>query len=409
MQQVIAAIEEGCARHDFPLPEPLQQAPTAACAPTSAQRWRVKRPPSVARRTSMSTSSATHTTATVSAVRRDRREDDEGDDHRRGQVARVARADEDAVEREDDGGHRPHRAEQRPQLLCLIDDVGIVGEEARDDVGEREDDAADDQARRERQLEHAPRGGEGLVGVTGAQRPADDDLPGDGDGIESSAGSRELKGDLVGGDGGRADPRADGGGDTKHPATPRMRTRAGADRHERRMRAKSGDANARSSAWRTRPPRPAARARCPRPTRRAPVEAIDEQQLEHDVDHVGHPHEHGRRAQVAHPAQPALARRGDERHRHAERRDPQVAGRHVRDVAVAAERVRRAARPAPLRRPQGPARGERQPERLRPEGRGVRVLARAVQPGHAGRRAKVRKIRNATGSTARGRERSAAN
>ena len=66
MQEVIAEIEEGCAQPGFPLPAPLEVAASAR-APTSAQRRPAKRPPSVARRTTMRTSIATHTAAPVSA------------------------------------------------------------------------------------------------------------------------------------------------------------------------------------------------------------------------------------------------------------------------------------------------------------------------------------------------------
>ena len=70
------------------------RSPTRPCAPTSAQRRRAKRPPRVARRASMSTSSAAHTPrATVSALQHERQEDDGRDDHRarRGSACRRRR------------------------------------------------------------------------------------------------------------------------------------------------------------------------------------------------------------------------------------------------------------------------------------------------------------------------------
>ena len=86
----------------------------------------------------------------------------------------------------------------------------------------------------ERQLEHPPRRGEGLVGVAGAQGAPDDDLPGDGDGVEHEGEqAEELEGDLVGGDGRRADARADGGGEHEAPQQCRgAHDELGADRHE---------------------------------------------------------------------------------------------------------------------------------------------------------------------------------
>ena len=68
---------------------------------------------------------------------RERRERDEqaaGREHRPHQVARVARADEDPVEREDCGTERLHHCEERPEECGLVEDVRIPRERARDRV-----------------------------------------------------------------------------------------------------------------------------------------------------------------------------------------------------------------------------------------------------------------------------------
>ena len=89
----------------------------------------------------------------------------------------------------------------------------------------------------------------------------------------------------------------------------------------------------------------------PRRAGEAPAEAVDEQHLEHDVDRVGDDEDHQRRAQVADPAQEALAGGRDHEERRAERRDPQVQHGAVGDLALAAhQRARRPARARPWRR-----------------------------------------------------------
>ena len=184
----------------------------------------------------------------------------------------------------------------------------------------------------------------------------------------------------------RADARAHGGGE--HEAA-QQRRRAheelGADRHERADAREVGRArSARSSTAANAIAHPELREhRAPGRPVEAPVEAVDEQQLEHDVDDVGRHHDDERRAQVAHAAQPALARQRDERHRHAERGDAQVARRQVGDVAVAAERVHERLGQRRHHGGEDDPGGEREPERLRAERGGLRVAARAVQPRHA--------------------------
>src|SRR5919197_531997 len=66
----------------------------------------------------------------VQRQERDRDEDAERrDDHRAGEVARVARADEDPVEGEDDRARRLHQREQRPEHLGLVDDALVAAEQ----------------------------------------------------------------------------------------------------------------------------------------------------------------------------------------------------------------------------------------------------------------------------------------
>jgi len=109
------------------------------------------------------------------------------------------------------------------------------------------------------------------------------------------------------------------------------------------------------------------------------VEAEDEHELEHDVDDVGRDDDDERGAQVGDAAQPPLAGQRDERHRHAERRDPQVARREVGHVAVPTEqRDERIGGRRHDRREQHAERC-RQPQRLRGERVGLGPLAGSVQ------------------------------
>ncbi len=158
---------------------------------------------------------------------------------------------------------------------------------------------------------------------------------------------------------------------TKQPSSAAVRTKSCApiDTSER-MRARSGRREHAQQHGRERDPHPELRQhRAPGRAVEAPIEAVDEEQLEHDVDDIGRHDDDERRAQVAHAAQPALAGQRHERHRHPERGDAQVARRQVRDVALAAQRVDER---LGQRRHDGGQRDpgrEREPERLRARAR----------------------------------------
>ena len=73
------------------------------------------------------------------------------------------------------------------------------------------------------------------------------------------------------------------------------------------------------------------------------MEAVDEEQLEHDVDDVRGDDDLERPAQVRDAAQVALARERDERRRQPERRDPEVDERVLARPPVPAEPVQQRA------------------------------------------------------------------
>ncbi len=177
---------------------------------------------------------------------------------------------------------------------------------------------------------------------------------------------------------------------TKQPSSAAVRTNSWAPiETSERMRSRSGarlSAGARSSTDDERDPHPGLRDHgAPRRPVEAPVEAVDEQHLEHDVHDVRGDDDHERRAQVADAAQPALAGERDQRARDAERR-----------------RSAGSAPPSPATSPSPPSsaiercgeRRRRRPPRVTPtasashsacEAERVRrpVLPRAVQPRHA--------------------------
>jgi len=118
----------------------------------------------------------------------------------------------------------------------------------------------------------------------------------------------------------------------------------------------------------------------------AEVQAVDEPQLEHDVRQLrGHDDEQ-RRAQVADPAQVALAGQRDQRRRQAERADAQVALGHRRRLPRPAEyHHERGGEHGAGQRERAADRG-REPERLGGELVRPDVVAGAVQPRDLRRR-----------------------
>ena len=118
----------------------------------------------------------------------------------------------------------------------------------------------------------------------------------------------------------------------------------------------------------------------------APVQAVDEPQLEHEVDDLRGDDDEQRRAQVVDPAQVALAGQRDERRDEAERADAQVAGGELGGLALAAEqRDERVGQHEAGERERDPDRGG-QPQRLRGQLAGAGGVARAVQARDLGRR-----------------------
>ncbi len=116
----------------------------------------------------------------------------------------------------------------------------------------------------------------------------------------------------------------------------------------------------------------------------APVEDVDEHELQDDVDEVGDHHDHQRPAQVADPALIALAGEGDERPGQPDRTDAQERRRHLADVAVPTEQPHDRAREHRRERGDEDADADSQPQRLRGHRRRPLLLARAVQPGDLG-------------------------
>ncbi len=92
----------------------------------------------------MRTSSAAQTPTTPQPSARASAASDDEDgargEHRPHEIARVAGADEDPVEREDGAAERLHRDEERPEERGLVEDVRVVVNAARQGVGERRED-----------------------------------------------------------------------------------------------------------------------------------------------------------------------------------------------------------------------------------------------------------------------------
>ena len=173
----------------------------------------------------------------------------------------------------------------------------------------------------------------------------------------------------------------------------RMRARSGAlpargaplHPHERRAHADLGDDGA------------------PRRAGEAPAEAVDEQQLEHDVDRVRGDEDVQRRAQVRDPAQEALAGAREHEERRAERGDPQVRRRLVEDLALAAHQRRDRAGERGGRQQQHEPDPGAEPQRLRAEPRRLLLLPGAVQPRDARGRAVGEEVEDREGGGQRGR------
>ena len=321
---------------------------------------------------------------------RDRHVDGRRGDHPPRQEARVAGADEDAVEREHGAVERHQRREQRPDLVRLLDHRVVAGEGVRDDVAERQQDEAEQRARRDRPPDHPRRRRTRPARVIGAEHPPDHHLPGDRDRVEHEREEDEqLEGDLVRGERGRADAGEHRGGDEEGGE---QRGRAdrdlAADLHQRADPREVGRLPPRRA--RLHPHEGRAHPHlgdhgAPRRAGEAPAEAVDEQHLEHHVDRMGGDQDVQRRAQVGDPAQEALAGRREHEERRAERGDPQVARRLLEDLALPAHQHRDRAGERDRGEQQHDADDEAEPQRLRAEPRRLLLLPGAVQARDARR------------------------
>ena len=210
-------------------------------------------------------------------------------------------------------------------VVGLVDDVGVGGERARDDVGEREQDAADD-ARPAASDSSIIRRAAAKASSASPAPSARPTMTWPAIAIASSTSARKTKSwkAIWWAPSVAAPMRAQhrGGEHEARRAARRCGRTSCAPIDSERADARRGraarDAGARSSSDANAAPIPSCASTVPqRRAVEAPVEAVDEEQLEHDVDDVGRDDDDERRAQVADAAQPALAGERDERHRHA--------------------------------------------------------------------------------------------
>ena len=135
-------------------------------------------------------------------------------EHRPHQVAAVARADQDAVQRKDGPVQRLHQGEQRPQGGSLVECRRIAREDARHDVGEQQHRGGERAAERNGEPDHPRTRGVGLVAAPRAERPPHDHLTGDRDRVEHERDEDpELERDLVSSERGVAEPGGHGAHD----------------------------------------------------------------------------------------------------------------------------------------------------------------------------------------------------
>ena len=113
-----------------------------------------------------------------------------------------------------------------------------------------------------------------------------------------------------------------------------------------------------------------------------PVEAVDEQDLEHDVRQVRHHDDLQRPPQVRDAAQVALARQSDQRERQAARADAQIEDRQAAGPVAAAEGMYRGLRERQREQEQHDADARGQPEGLGRQPPGHHLLARPVVASH---------------------------
>ena len=171
-------------------------------------------------------------------------EDERCEHHRYGEKARVARTDQDAVEREDDRGRRLHRREQRPDRVQPVDHARVAGEDVRQRPVQRQQHETGGAAADERQRHQAPRRRVGPGAVARAEHPPDHHLSGDRERVEHERQQVvELEGDLVGAERSLADPGEHGArNDERHIQGARADCDLGSDArepaHQPRLRAR---------------------------------------------------------------------------------------------------------------------------------------------------------------------------
>ena len=129
------------------------------------------------------------------------------------EVAAVAGADEDAVEREDGSVQRLHQREHRPERLGTLDRLGVPGEDAREHADERHHHRGEQRACEHRHGDHPGARRERAFAVVGAEHSPHDHLPGDRDRVEHEREERpELERDLVRAERRVAEPSRHGAG-----------------------------------------------------------------------------------------------------------------------------------------------------------------------------------------------------
>ena len=126
--------------------------------------------------------------------------------------------------------------------------------------------------------------------------------------------------------------------------------------------------------------------RRPRRPGQAPVEPVDEHDVQYDVDDVRHHHDHERRAQIRHTAQVALAGQRDQREGQPQRADPQVLHGQLAGAPLGAHQVhqRHGEGPEECREDQTDASGE--PQRLGRDPAGIDLVAGSLKPRDLGGR-----------------------
>ena len=292
----------------------------------------------------------------------------------------------------------PSRAKTAPLSGCMTANRGqirsaeckhgrIAREQAWQPRLEREQDEHEGGAEADRPADHPARGRVRPARVAGAEHASDDHLTGDRDASRSSARKIQSWKAIWCAPSGAAPIRASTDAATRNDAySAVVRTKIWRPtRSSGRISASRGRferACGRSSSTANATPIPAcAIAVPPRRAGHAPVEAVDEQHLEHQVDHVRRDDDLERAPQVRDAAQVALAGERDQRGGQAERRDPQVEEREIARPSVPAERAQERRCASPPDDEQRAADRDRDPQRLRRQAR--RTLATRPRRSHA--------------------------